>query len=163
MTVPALFSCSLVLERGEKRNGAGVALGPAPPSAVLLRARPFLFWAPRALPSGSGPDRRGDAGTDRPRSRAPHALLCRRLCGGCGPCAYYSFSCRSGSFTAPNWLLAPPRALLENAFENGTTRVTGFRRAMGNRISTPYPANSGPIYLISLRHYGLGESHPSTS
>ena len=40
MTVPALFSCSLVLERGEKRNGAGVALGPAPPSAVLLRARP---------------------------------------------------------------------------------------------------------------------------
>ena len=40
MTVPALFSCSLALERGEKRNGAGVALGPAPPSAVLLRARP---------------------------------------------------------------------------------------------------------------------------
>ena len=38
MTVPALFSCSLVLERGEKRSGAGVALGPAPPSAALLRA-----------------------------------------------------------------------------------------------------------------------------
>lgn len=40
MTVPALFSCSLALERDEKRSGAGVALGPAPPSAVLLRARP---------------------------------------------------------------------------------------------------------------------------
>ena len=40
MTVPAPFSCSLALERDEKRSGAGVALGPAPPSAVLLRARP---------------------------------------------------------------------------------------------------------------------------
>lgn len=82
MTVPALFSCSLVLERGEKRSGAGVALGPAPPSAALLRARPFLFWAPQAHPNDSGSDRRSGAGTDIPRSRAPHALLCRCLCGG---------------------------------------------------------------------------------
>jgi len=40
VTVPAHFSCSLALERDEKRSGAEVALGPAPPSAVLLRARP---------------------------------------------------------------------------------------------------------------------------
>lgn len=119
-------------ERGLGRARSRPAFGGAPAGAA------FLFWAPHALPNDSGSDRRGAAGTDRPRSRAPHALLCRRLCGGCGPCAYYSFSCRSGSFTAPNWLLAPPRALLENAFENGTTRVTGFRRAMGNRIGTPY-------------------------
>ncbi len=82
MTVPALFSCSLALERDEKRSGAGVALGPAPPSAALLRARPFSFWAPQARPDDSGSDRRSAAGTDIPRSRAPHALLCRCLCGG---------------------------------------------------------------------------------
>jgi len=47
-------------------SGAGDALGPAPPSAVLLRARPFLFWAPRALPSGSGSVRRGAAAPTGP-------------------------------------------------------------------------------------------------
>ena len=134
-------------ERGWGRARSRPAFGGAPAGAA------FLFWAPHARPNDSGSDRRGAAGTDRPRSRAPHALLCRRLCGGCGPCAYYSFSCRSGSFTAPNWLLAPPKALLENAFENGTTRVTGFRRAMGNRIGTPYAAGAAMKGAELLRKF----------
>ena len=61
---------------------------------------------------------------------------------GCGLCAWYSFSCGSSRITTANWMLAPPRALLENAFENGTTRVTGFHRAMGNRFGTPYAAGA---------------------
>ena len=113
----------------------------------------FLFWAPHARPNDSGSDRRGAAGTDRPRSRAPHALLCRRLCGVCGPCAWYSFKRRSGSITVANWMLAPPRAQLENALEKGATMITGFRRTMGNRIGTPYAADAAMQGVELLREF----------
>lgn len=68
--------------RGEKRSGAGDALGPAPPPTALLRARHSCRWAPRAFPAGAGSDWRGAGGTDNPRSLAPHAVLGRRLSGG---------------------------------------------------------------------------------
>lgn len=67
---------------GEKRSGTCDALGPAPRSAVLLRAQCSCSCVPHALPPGAGSKRREAGGTDNPRFLASHALLCRRLAGG---------------------------------------------------------------------------------
>ena len=63
-------------ERGWGRALSRAAFGTAPEGAA------FSFWAPRALRTGSGSDRREAGGTDKSRSLAPHAILCHRLVRG---------------------------------------------------------------------------------
>lgn len=81
--------------RSIKRNGADDALCPAAPSALLLRARPFLRWAPRALRlrlawAKARPARRqGPAGASDPGHEAMPA------CGRGARCLLVQFAGRS--------------------------------------------------------------------
>lgn len=58
MTVPALFSCSLVDDLGVMWSGADDALDPAPPAAVLLRARCMCSGPRTHLRTATGLDQR---------------------------------------------------------------------------------------------------------
>ena len=154
MTVPALFSCLLFLERVEKRSGAGLGSRSVPPRLRRCSCgRGLLVLGPARTPERQrvGPARcRGNRQTPVPgTARAPLPQPLR----GCGPCAWYSFKRRSGSITVANWMLAPPRAQLENAFEKGATMITGSRRAMGNRIGTPYAAGAAMQGVELLREF----------